>query len=567
MSLHHLNAREKAVVMIAVMSGLFLAALDQTIIGTALGRIVEDFHSFSSLSWIVTAYLLTTTVTVPISGKLSDIFGRRNLLLVGVAIFTLASFLSGAAQNIEWMIAARALQGIGGGILTSNAFTIIGDLFNPKERGKWQGIIGAVFGLASVIGPLLGGYLTDPHTIMGLTTDWRWTFFINIPVGILAFALIAAKCPNFKHELHGKIDFLGAGLLAVTLSAIILACENVEMIFGSLLTDLAITATTAKVILWAIAAVFAGLFILAERRAQSPILPLHLFKRPVYRVIMLVVLFNSAAFLGTILYLTQFTQQVLGANATTSGLMLMPLIFGLAISSAVTGRIVSKTSRYKQILLGGLLLVALGITWMTTLHVDSNFWDVAIRMVVTGIGLGASFPIFNLAVQNESEQKELGVVTASIQLSRSLGSTVGAALLGGILTAGVASALGTIEQKPFIQTLAQQPAASEVLGKEITADTALQLNMPETKAKLENGIRQGIAGTPMPEIAKQQLLHKTLEQQTEFGNDVRSAFASAIRDVFIWAAGTTVIAFIIALFLKELPPRAFKDDAPTAIIE
>lgn len=557
--------KQKVTVMIAVMSGLFLAALDQTIIGTALGRIVEEFNSFSSLSWVVTAYLLTSTITVPISGKLSDMFGRRNILLVGVGIFTLASFLSGAAQSIEWLIAARALQGIGGGILMSSAFTIIGDLFSPKERGKWQGIIGAVFGLASVIGPLLGGYLTDPHAIAGLTTDWRWTFYINIPVGLAAFVLIAKTCPNFKHEIKGKIDFLGAGLLTLALSSIILASENTKAIFGDLLTDLSLSDGGLKAILWALAALFTGLFIWAESKAQSPILPLHLFKRPVFRTIMLVVLFNSMAFLGTILYLTQFTQQVLGADATTSGLMLMPLIFGLAGSSAIVGRIVSQTAHYKLILLGGLAMVGIGTLWMTTLTASSTFFDVALRMIVTGIGLGASFPIFNLAVQNESEQKELGVVTASIQLSRSLGSTVGAAFLGGILTAGVASNLGNLNEKPFIQTLKQQPAATQMLG-ELNADTALQLNMPETKEKLEAGIRQGIDQTPAPQPVKQQLLDQTLQQQKDFGQDVRVAFADAIRAVFIWATAATALAFVIALFVKELPPK-YTGETPTPILE
>lgn len=564
--LHHIPQRQKVLVMIAVMSGLFLAALDQTIIGTALGRIVEDFNSFNALSWIITAYLLTSTVTVPIAGKLSDMFGRRNVLLVGVGIFTLASFLSGAAQSIEWLIGARALQGIGGGILMSAAFTIIGDLFEPKERGKWQGLIGAVFGLASVAGPLLGGFLTDPQPILGLTTDWRWTFYINIPVGIAAFWLIAKTCPNFKHEVRGKIDFLGAGLLTVALSSIILACENTDAILAGFIESSGIAGGTLKLVLWLMAAVFSGLFVWSQTRAESPILPLHLFKRPVFRVIMLVMLFNSAAFLGTILYLTQFTQQVLGASAMVSGLMLMPLIFALAGTSAIVGQITSRTSKYKALLLGGLAMVGLGTLWMTTLTAESTFLDVALRMVVTGIGLGASFPVFNLAVQNEAEQKELGVVTASTQLSRSLGSTVGAALLGGILTAGVASNLGNVSQKPFIQTLQQQPAATQFLGDKITADTALLLNMPDTRQKIESGIREGIAQAPLPETAKQAALEGTLKQQNEFGQDVRQAFAKAVQTVFWWAAGTTAIAFVIALFVKELPPRKVSGDTPTAVM-
>ncbi len=206
----HLSLRSKLIVMISVMASLFLVALDQTIVSTALGRIVEEFHAFDSLSWIVTAYLLTTTVTVPIAGKLSDLYGRRTLLLIGVAVFGLGSYFSATSGNVDHLIFARAFQGIGGGIITANAFTIVGDLFAARERGKWQGLIGAVFGLSSLIGPLLGGWLTDNHQLLGMTTDWRWTFYINVPVAITAFVLIMLFCPlqqiriqKEKARLHG----------------------------------------------------------------------------------------------------------------------------------------------------------------------------------------------------------------------------------------------------------------------------------------------------------------------------------------------------------------------------
>ena len=218
--------------MFSVMASLFLVALDQTIIATALGKIVEEFNAFSSLSLIVTAYLLTTTVTVPIAGKLSDLFGRRNVLLTGVFIFVLGSLLSGIAGTIDQLVWFRALQGIGGGIITANAFTIVGDLFAPRERGKWQGIMGAVFGLSSVIGPLLGGWLTDGQSLFGITTDWRWTFFINVPIGIAAFAMIAIFSPSFKHVTRPKIDYWGAALLTVVLATTVLAVDNTESIFA-----------------------------------------------------------------------------------------------------------------------------------------------------------------------------------------------------------------------------------------------------------------------------------------------------------------------------------------------
>ena len=233
-ALHHISTRQKVIVMLAVMSAMFLVSLDQTIIAAALGKIVEDFQSFGSLSWVVTAYMLTMTVTVPLAGKLSDMFGRKKLLISGVAIFTIASLLSGVAQDITSFILFRALQGVGAGVIFANAFTIIGDLFTPRERGRWQGLIGAVFALSSVAGPLLGGFFTDAHTIFGMTTDWRWNFWINIPIGIVSFILIWVYCPHIKHEKRHVIDYLGAAFLTLMLSTLILGVDNTESILKAL---------------------------------------------------------------------------------------------------------------------------------------------------------------------------------------------------------------------------------------------------------------------------------------------------------------------------------------------
>ena len=277
MSLHHITKREKVIVLGAVMSGLFLVALDQTIVSTALGAIVKQFQSFSSLGFIVTAYLLTSTITVPLAGKLSDMYGRRKILIGGVIAFTLASLLSGLAQNIEQLIAFRALQGIGGGMIMANAFTIVGDLFTPRERGKWQGAIGAIFGFSSVIGPLLGGWLTDAHSIFGFQTNWRWIFFINVPIGIVAAAIIYKFLPVIRHDSVHKPDYLGALFLTIALSAIVLAVDNTEIIFGSLI-DRNISLTVIKSGLWAIAAAAGVIFWRIETRAAQPILPLSFFR-------------------------------------------------------------------------------------------------------------------------------------------------------------------------------------------------------------------------------------------------------------------------------------------------
>ena len=552
--------RQKILVMVAVMSGLFLVALDQTIISTALGKIVEEFNSFSSLSWVVTAYLLTSTVTVPIAGKLSDIFGRRQILMIGVALFTLASLLSGSAQNIEQLIAYRAFQGIGGGILMANAFTIVGDLFSPRERGKWQGLIGAVFGLASVAGPLLGGFLTDPHHFLGFVTDWRWTFWINVPIGIISFLIIARYTPEIKHEHKPKIDYLGAGFLAVALSSLILAVDNTERVFADVITALNTNVTVIQVSLYALAALAAAAFVWAERRASEPIIPLSFFKNRTYTTVMIVAILFGAAFLGAILYLTQFNQQVFGANATTSGLMLLPMILALSSTAAIAGQIVSRTGKYKAILMGGFVIATLGVIALTTLSPTSPYWHEAIMMAFIGMGLGSGMPIMNLAVQNEFEQKDLGAATSSNQLARSLGSTIGTAVLGSMLTAGLVTHLGDLNKDPYIQTLSQNPAAKQ-LTENVNTDTALNLNTSDIRNKISDGLNSSLATSPVPEQAKAVIKQNFQQKQDNFKDKVVYAFSDSLKNVFYVSAGLMAAATVGAAFIREKPLRGH-DESP-----
>jgi len=328
---HHLSLRGKLIIMLSVMASLFLVALDQTIISTALGKIVEDFNAFDSLSWIFTAYLLTTTVTTPIAGKLSDLFGRRTVLLTGVAVFALGSLFSGMAADVNQLIWARAFQGIGGGIITANAFTIIGDLFAARERGRWQGLFGAVFGIASVVGPLLGGWLTDGQHLLGAVTDWRWTFFINVPIAAVAFTLIAVFTPSLRHEKKPKIDYAGAALLALVLATIVLAVDNTATTFAGLMDWANISLLTLRIIMAGIVAAGLVALIAVERRAEQPTLPLKTFKNMNFLRIVGVSILFGVGFMGSILYLTQFNQQVFGASPTESGLMLLPMMAGIMI--------------------------------------------------------------------------------------------------------------------------------------------------------------------------------------------------------------------------------------------
>jgi len=550
--LHHITMRQKIIVMLAVMSGLFLVALDQTIIATALGAIVTEFDSFSSIGFIVTAYLLTSTVTVPIAGKLSDMYGRRPILLAGVAVFTVGSLLGGMSPSVEWLIAWRALQGIGGGMIMANAFTIVGDLFAPRERGKWQGFIGAVFGMSSIIGPLLGGWLTDNQSLFGLTTDWRWTFFINVPIGIAAGFVIARFCPTFKHADKQQPDYLGALLITTALASIVLSVDNTETVFRGLI-DSGIDVMFIKGTLWVIALLSTAGFILVERRAAQPIIPLTFFANKTYSLMSLATLLFGAAFLGAILYLTQFNQQVFGASASEAGLMLLPMVAGLMVSSIVIGQVVSRTGRYKRFIMIGFAIAALSMLALVTVNADSPYWHEAVIMVFAGLGLGMGMPILNLAVQNEFEQKDLGAATASVQLFRGLGSTVGTALFSGILTAGILTSIGNPDDLTYIQTLRQAPESSQVISGEVTADTLLQLNAQ--KQVIAKGADQMFAQIPDAEVRETQQANFT-SMQTEFSDKVIDSFTTSLHHIFMIASVLMVMALVAVSFITERELRS-----------
>jgi len=544
--------------MLAVMSGLFLVALDQTIIATALSSIVEEFKSFSSLGFVVTAYMLTTTITVPLAGKLSDMYGRRPLLIAGITIFTVGSLLSGLAPSIEWLIAWRALQGIGGGIITSQAFTIVGDLFTPRERGRWQGIIGAVFGMSSVVGPLLGGWLTDGQSIFGLMTDWRWTFYINVPIGIAAATVVALNLPNIKHDSKHRPDFKGATLLSLSLASIVLAVDNTKVVFSGLI-DQGVSLTAIQVSLWAIAIIAAAMFVRVERRAKQPILPLEFFKKKTYSILSVVTLLFGAAFLGSILYLTQFNQQVYGASASTAGYMLLPMVGGLMLSSIVTGQLVSKFGRYKPFIVTGFAMATLSILALTTLTATTPYWHEAIIMAFAGMGLGMAMPILSLAVQNEFEQKDLGAATSSVQLFRGLGSTVGTAIFSGMLTVGVISAIGTPTDIPYVQTLKNSPAASQFITDDIDADVLLRIN--QQKATISEQASAGF--DKIHSHADRDVAQKNFDkQQTQFSDEIVTAFTDSLHHIFLVAAILMALGLVGVIFIENKELRSGVNTTP-----
>ncbi len=405
--------------LLSVLCAIFLAALDQTIVATAAPKIARDLHDFEAISWIFSAYMMASTVLIPIYGKLSDIYGRRFFYLGGIAIFLVGSMLSGAAMTMWWLIAARVLQGLGAGAIMVESFTIIGDLFPPAERGKWQGLISSIFGLASIIGPLLGGILAD-------YASWRWVFYINLPIGIVAMILIHFHFPAvLKEGTDKKINYASALLLALCLLSFLFALVRSENHGRWISTDI--------IALYILSALSLGVFILCERRAINPIFPAVLFHNRVFVLSIISVGLLSFCMFGVVSYIPLFAQMALGASPSRSGLILIPFVLSMTLAAASAGQIISRTGKYKMLLVIGVLSTTVGLYALSHISVDTSSHEMAVSLALVGLGIGITMPIYLVIVQSSFGHDRLGLVTSSMQLIRNIGSTLGTALLGTLI--------------------------------------------------------------------------------------------------------------------------------------
>ena len=536
--LAHISKPQKISVMIGVMLAMFLSALDQTIVATAMPKVVSDLHGLEHLSWVFTSYMLASTVIVPVYGKLSDLYGRKLFILAAIVIFLIGSVLSGFSQNMLQLIIFRAIQGIGGGAIFANAFATIGDLFPPSERGKWMGLFGAVFGLSSVIGPSLGGFLTD-------TVSWRWNFFINIPIGIVALLVIWFLMPKIKPDIKDRsIDYLGSLFLTLALVSLLLGFVwgGSQYAWGS----------QQIISLFAFSAVMFVTFGYIEKRVKQPILPLELFKNPIFSVSMMIIFLTGIGMFGSILYVPLFAQLVLGLNATNSGAILTPLMLGIVGGSIVTGQLVSRTGRYKWMAVVGLGIASVAFYFLSRMNAHTSQTDLIIRMIASGVGLGVSFPIFNIAVQNAFDHSKLGVVTASIQLFRSIGGTVGTAVLGGVLISALTKKLGDLSSDPFVQSVSKFNPQFDL--SHIDVNKIQGILTGEGRMVIETKL------SSLPPMVKPQ----ALSAFHEFADKTKDAFASSVTEVFLISAIMMGLAFITAFFIKEIPLRKTHQGASEA---
>jgi EmrB/QacA subfamily drug resistance transporter len=489
------------VIISALMLVMLLAALDQTIVSTALPRIATDLHGLNKLSWVATAYLLTSAITTPIYGKISDLFGRKKIFQTAIVIFLVGSMLCGISQTMDELVFARGLQGIGAGGLISLVLAIVGDIIPPRERGKYMGYIMSMFGLASVAGPLVGGFLTD-------SLSWRWVFFVNLPLGAVALFAVATRLHLPVHKKEHKIDYLGASLLAAS---------SICLILVTVLGGHNYAWASSQIIGLIIATiVLAVAFVGWEIRAAEPILPMRLFRNDIFSVSVILSLLAGIAMFASILYIPLYQQIVRGDSPTKSGLYMLPLVGGLLVAGITSGRLTTKFGRYRMFPIFGTVVMGIGLWLFSHLALNTSQWVLSLWMLVIGVGLGSFMQIMTLAVQNSVDPREIGTATSSATYFRSLGSSLGGAIFGSILISRLTHYLS--------QSL---PASA---GK-------INVNAIETGGSLQK----------LPAAA---------------AHPVALAFVHAFHDMFLFSLPVVGLAFIAALCLREAPLRTSHGPAP-----
>jgi EmrB/QacA subfamily drug resistance transporter len=514
-----IDPRVRMEIFIAVLLGLFLAALDQTVVGTALPRIVTDLHGNDIYTWAFTGYLLTATISGPIYGKLSDLFGRRPILLFAVVVFLVGSALCGLSREMWQFVAFRSLQGFGAGALFPVALAVIGDLFEPSERGKYQGFFGAVFGLSSLVGPAIGGIITD-------TVGWPWVFFVNIPIGIVVFVVIWRTLPTIRAAgPRPRIDYLGASILVGALVPILLGLTNKQ---SADWTDPSVGGLIAAGIL------ISALFVVVESRATEPIIPLELFRIPSFTFSVLAMFTVTMAFFVPIVFLPRWFQVVQGASATQSGYQILALLGGLIFSAIGSGQIVARTGRFKPLALGAAAVLALGLFLLSGLRADTPLPMLWLWMFITGLGVGPMFAIFTLVVQGAVAPRQIGTATSSLTLFQQVGGSVGLAISGTVFTSRL------------LEEIPRQLASSGIPSPIVASFSAggPGLNRVTAVGDLGAAILAGVPPAARPQI--EPFIPQIVDA-------IHRAFSLATAYTFTFGIGGALVALLMIWFLRDEP--------------
>ena len=513
--------RQVVFTMGGLMLALFLAALDQTVVSTAMPRIIADLGGFDRFTWVTTSYLVASTTAVPIVGRLSDLYGRKSFFLGGIVVFLLGSVLAGASQTMNQLIFFRAIQGIGGGSIMALSFASVGDLFPPAERGKYQGIVAGVFGLSSVIGPTLGGFITD-------NLSWNWVFYINVPMILVVIALFIRFFPNIRPErLAQRLDYAGMALLVLII---------VPLLVGLSLGGVQYDWMSFQVLgILVFAAVMTAIFIAVEQRAAEPIMPLSIYSNRVVSVSLIAVFVTGFGMFGAIIFVPLFFQGVLGASATSSGSFLTPMMLSMVVAATLAGQTLSRFGGHYRIQgLIGIGIMGGGMALMSRMTADTSFAQAVASIVIMGLGLGITFPSFTISVQNAVPHNLLGVVTSATQFYRSVGGALGLAVLGSYMANRFAAKLSTSLSPEIRESLPADRLA------EMENNPQALVN-PDALASLKAGFAD--RGGEGAEILSDLLM------------TLRESLAGAISDVFVLGAVTLAVGFVATIFLKEVPLR------------
>ena len=503
------------------MLAMFLGSLDQTIVGTAMPQIITDLGGFTHYTWVTTAYVISSTITVPITGKLTDMYGRKWFYVAGLSIFILGSMLCGLSQTMTQIILFRGFQGIGAGVMMANAFIVIGDLFPPAERGKYQGLMAGVFGISSIIGPTLGGFLTDE-------LSWHWVFFVNVPLGIMVIGLFIFFFPDIRPDRRKhRIDYPGLVTLILAVVPLMLALTwaGVDYPWSS----------ATIISMFAFSAIMGALFVMFENRSEEPLIPLWIFKNRIVGVSAVVIFITGFGMFGGIIFVPLFFQGVLGESATASGSFLTPMMLGVVGAAIVSGQVLSRAGgHYRLQGIVGLAVMALGMALLSMMTIETSNTRAILNIVMVGIGLGITMPLYTIAVQNAVPYAVMGVATSSTAFFRSMGGAVGLAILGSVMnnrfaadfTTGLSAEAKEVISPEPLNSLAHNPQAL------LSAEAQAQLMQPFEQL--------GEQGT---ELFEQVML------------TLKMALNSAITDIFLIALGVVIAAWVVNLFLKEIPLR------------